>query len=131
MEKKKKKKKRTYWRKVCMGYWVVTAEQTQKVHQEKKKTGQIIILFRLIKGVKNDDVPRSQWDREVKLYREVFRLLSKQQKKRKIHVRRVRFWSEKLRDRLRNPIKDRYKLRAKSFSWLKALSTRWLFVTFV
>ena len=35
-KKKKKKKKKTYWRKVCMGYWVVTAEQTQKVHQEKK-----------------------------------------------------------------------------------------------
>ena len=37
---------------------VVTAEQTQKAHQEKK-TGQIIILFRLIKGVKNEDVPRA------------------------------------------------------------------------
>ena len=65
----------------------------------RKKTGQIKILFRLIKGVKTKmflELPGlySSRDWEVKLYREVFRLHSKQQKKRKIHVRRVRFWSE-------------------------------------
>lgn len=52
-----KKKKRTDER--CV--WVTESLLLSKLKKsiKKKKTGQIIILFRLIKGVKNEDVPRA------------------------------------------------------------------------
>lgn len=57
MFEKKKKKKRTDER--CV--WVTESLLLSKLKKsiKKKKTGQIIILFRLIKGVKNEDVPRA------------------------------------------------------------------------
>ena len=57
MFEKKKKKKRTDERSV----WVTESLLLSKLKKsiKKKKTGQIIILFRLIKGVKNEDVPRA------------------------------------------------------------------------
>ena len=56
-EKKKKKKERTDER--CV--WVTESLLLSKLKKsiKKKKTGQIIILFRLIKGGKNEDVPRA------------------------------------------------------------------------
>ena len=41
--------------------WVTESLLLSKLKKpiKKKKTGQIIILFRLIKGVKNEDVPRA------------------------------------------------------------------------
>ena len=53
----KKKKKRTDER--CV--WVTESLLLSKLKKsiKKKKTGQIIILFRLIRGVKNEDVPRA------------------------------------------------------------------------
>ena len=56
-KKKKKKKERTDER--CV--WVTESLLLSKLKKpiKKKKTGQIIILFRLIKGVKNEDVPRA------------------------------------------------------------------------
>ena len=53
----KKKKKSTDER--CV--WVTESLLLSKLKKsiKKKKTGQIIILFRLIKGVKNEDVPRA------------------------------------------------------------------------
>lgn len=57
MFEKKKKRKRTDER--CV--WVTESLLLSKLKKsiKKKKTGQIIILFRLIKGVKNEDVPRA------------------------------------------------------------------------
>ena len=57
MFEKKKKKEPTDER--CV--WVTESLLLSKLKKsiKKKKTGQIIVLFRLIKGVKNEDVPRA------------------------------------------------------------------------